>query len=381
MFVLKGGMIWDGLGGPPYRADMLVAQGQIQRIAPTLSCDGVQEVDVRGCLVLPGFIDTLNIYGCKGPGWGDNDLAEHTDPILPQMNAVFAFDQDSMNFQQLYRYGVTASGIAPSPSNVLSGKAAVFYTYGHHPYQMLIREQAAQVASVTGAAKKSYGTQNRMPMTRMGSFALLCEALKKAERYKPEKGFDPKSDALVPVLRGEVPLVIHCASKTEMQGALHLMEEFPSIRPVLAQAYGLDESFGEVACGKIPVVLGDMTDGFHRHSGETDWKALASLLEEGAQIACSCCSDSCASGKESLLWNGILWRKHGIGENQVLRAMTSTPAKLLGIDGITGSLEEGKSADLAVWTANPLATYHAALRAVYIRGESLLEKGRNGSCW
>lgn len=79
MFVLKGGMIWDGLGGSPYRADMLVEQGKIAQIAPDICCEEAQQIDVSDCMVLPGFIDSLNIYGCKGPGWGDNDLAEHSD--------------------------------------------------------------------------------------------------------------------------------------------------------------------------------------------------------------------------------------------------------------------------------------------------------------
>ena len=381
MFVLKGGMIWDGLGGSPYRADMLVEQGKIAQIAPDICCDEAQQIDVSDCMVLPGFIDSLNIYGCKGPGWGDNDLAEHSDPVLPQMNSVFAFDQDSMCFQQLYRYGVTASGISPSPANVLAGKAAAFYTYGSHPYRMLIREEVAQVASVTGATKKPYSVQNRMPMTRMGSFSLLREALQKAQSYDPEKGYDPKSDALLPVLAGKVPLIVHCASKAEMEGVLHLIKEFPSVQLVLAQAYGLDAHFEEVASGKVAVMLGDLTDGFNRYNAQVDWKALKALLQQGARIACTCCSDGFASGKESLLWNGILWHKHGIDENQVLQAMTSTPAQLLGIDEITGSLEQGKSADFSVWTANPLTTYQAALKMVCIQGENLLEKGRETSCW
>ena len=61
--------------------------------------------------------------------------------------------------------------------------------------------------------------------------------------------------------------------------------------------------------------------------------------------------------------------------------MTDTPAQLLGIDEITGSLEQGKSADFSVWTANPLTTYQAALKMVCIQGENLLEKGRETSCW
>lgn len=108
---------------------------------------------------------------------------------------------------------------------------------------------------------------------------------------------------------------------------------------------------------------------------QVDWKALKALLQQGARIACTCCSDGFASGKESLLWNGILWHKHGIDENQVLQAMTSTPAQLLGIDEITGSLEQGKSADFSVWNSKPLTTYQAALKMVCSREKISWRKG------
>ena len=381
MFVLKGGLIWDGTGRDPYRSDLLVKEGKIQTIAQEIHCEQAEEIDVTGCMVLPGFIDSLNVYGCRRPGWRVNDIDEASDPVLPQMNAVYAFDQDGMNFQEIYRYGVTASGISPAPSNVLAGKAAVFYSYGRHPYQMLLKEGAAQIASVSAATKKPYASKNRMPMTRMGSFWLLREALLKAKEYQPEKGYDAKADALLPVLNGEMPLFVNCAAKAEMKGVLHLMKEFAQVKLVLTGAFLLDESFNEVADGSVSVILGDATDAFSPYGEQIDFSVVKRMLENGAVIACSSCGDHSASGKESLLWNGIQWYKHGIDANQVLKAMTSTPAKLLGVEQWTGSLAEGKNADLVVWSDNPIRSYRAQLKAVYIKGENLLEKERYSSCW
>lgn len=381
MFILKNGTVWDGLNHDPVKADILVKDGKIAKIAESIECDRTQIVDVEDCMVLPGFIDSLNVYGCRGPGWGVNDIAEGADPVLPQMNAVFAFDQDGMNFQEIYRYGVTASGISPMPSNVLAGKAAVFYSYGRNPYKMLLKEEAAQIASVSGASKKLYGPQNKMPMTRMGTFSLLKEALVKAQQYDKAKGYDAKREALLPVLHGQVPLFVNCATKAEMKGILHMLQEFPQVKPVLTGAFCLDTSFTQVADGQVPVILGDLTDAFSPYGKLVDFEAVKELLNQGAVIACSSCGDSSASGKESLLWNGIQWYKHGIEANLVLQAMTSTPARLLGVDRMTGSLEVGKNADIVVWTGNPIRSYRAGVKAVYIKGENILEKERYASCW
>ena len=64
LFILKGGEIWDGLGGDPYRADLLVDGGKIVQIAREINCEQAQQIDVEGCMILPGFIDSLNVYGC-----------------------------------------------------------------------------------------------------------------------------------------------------------------------------------------------------------------------------------------------------------------------------------------------------------------------------
>ena len=55
MFILKGGEIWDGLGGDPYRADLLVDGGKIVQIAREINCEQAQQIDVEGCMILPGF--------------------------------------------------------------------------------------------------------------------------------------------------------------------------------------------------------------------------------------------------------------------------------------------------------------------------------------
>ena len=381
MLVLKNGQIWDGLGNDPYPADLLIEDGKIAKIAPDIHEEGAEVFAADGCLILPGFVDALNVYGCRGPGWDDNDSDEKTDPVRSDMSIVYAFDPDNMDFQELYTYGVTCSGITPTPTNVFAGTASVFTTSGRHPYKMLLKEDAAMIASVTDAAKKHYGAKNKLPMTRMGIFSILVETLHKAESYDLSKGRDSSLEALVPVVNGERPLFVNCATYAEMKGVTHAMKDFPKVKYVLTGAFNLDESFDEVRSGQVPVILGDVTDAFSPHGEEVRFKAVAELLKSGASIACASCSDSFASGKESLLWNGIQWYKNGIEANEVLKAMTHTPAEILGVGDITGSLEVGKRADIAVWSADPIRSYHANTKAVFLAGEDLMKKERRTSCW
>ena len=215
----------------------------------------------------------------------------------------------------------------------------------------------------------------------MGSFSQIHEILIKAKDYLPEKCYDAKLEALKPVLLGEMPLFVNCATRSEMKSVIHLMKEFPEIKIVLTGAFGLDCSFTEVEQGKIPVILGDLTDAFSPYGENVNFTDLKILLKNGAKIACSSCGDSFASGKESLLWNGIQWYKNGIEANEVLKSMTSVPAEILGISEQTGSIQVGKNADFVVWSDNPIKTYYAKVQSVYIKGESILDKEVYASCW
>jgi imidazolonepropionase-like amidohydrolase len=82
-----------------------------------------------------------------------------------------------------------------------------------------------------------------------------------------------------------------------------------------------------------------------------------------------------------LLWNAILAHKYGLDSEEVLKMITSIPAKILKVDDKIGTLEEGKEADLSIWTDNPIKRYDAKIEKVYLNGEDILKARRDKSCW
>ena len=384
MLLIKNGTLHDGKRGVHPQTDILIKDGLINTIDSSLEAPDARVIDAGGKHVFPGFINAISTWGAYGPAWDDNDVKEATDPVMPELNVVFAFDHDSMVFQEAFKYGVTAAGVAPDPSAVLGGQAAVFKTYGRSPYKMLVREKAAQVASVTAAPKEHYGKKQLMPMTKMGTFSLLSQALRKASIYDPGKedaSYDSKSDALLPVLSGDTPLFVNCSTKAEMDGIERVLSPYPEIRLVYTGAYMIDADRENVKSKKCQVILGDMTEAIKDDSSRVDYAGVKALIDGGADIAASCCGDYLAGGKENLLWNAMLLYKHGIDSETVLSMITSTPAKILGVEELIGSLETGKHADFSIWTDNPIERFTARLESVYIRGENLLEKERYVSCW
>lgn len=375
MLLIKGGTVHDGKGGILEATDILVAEGRIAAIGPGLAAPAAAEVvDAREKLVLPGFIDALNNWGAFGPGIEERDLAEHSAPVTPEMNVVYSFDPAGMLYQGVYEYGVTAAGITPAAANVVGGQVAVFKTYGTHPYAMLIREQAAMAASVTAAPKKQFGARKQAPMTRMGGIALLQQALAKAERYRADRGYDSRSLVLKQVLDGEMPLFVNCNTRGEMDAVELALRDYP-LEIVFTGAFGAGEGI------RRNLIVGDLTYAGSEEKLALDFASLAELAASGVEIAISSCGDRPASGKESLLWNAMLWHKHGFSSGEVLKMVTSVPARLLGIDERTGSLEPGKDADLVIWSTNPLESFSAVAEAVYVGGENVFKAGRKRLCW
>lgn len=383
MILIKGGTVHDGTGKILENTDILIEGKVIKKIDKAIEVSSDVEIfDARGKVVFPGFIESLNIWGCKGPGWGDDDLKEASDPITPEMNVVYSFDQDSMLFQRVFEYGVTSAGITPSTSNVLGGYAAVFKTYGEHPYEMLVKEKVGMVASITPETKKVYGSRNTCPMTRMGAFSLLKEAITKALSYKKDenKDYDSKSDALQKLINGEVPLLINCNTKSEIDAIELALRDFP-IDIVFTGAFGINENTGKIIKNKFSVILGDLTSAMSSVNSNVDFEGIKKLIENGVDIAISSCGDNGSSGKESLLWNAILCYKYGLKSDDVLRMITSIPAKILGVDNRIGSIEVDKDADIVIWTGNPIETYNARVEATFINGENILNSRRVESCW
>lgn len=384
MVLIKNGLIHDGKGGIYPDMDILIENGMFKEISQGIEAkENMKVIDAKGKTIFPGFIDSLNHWGCKGPGWGDDDLSENSDPVTPQLSTVYSFDHESMVFQRVFEYGVTSAGIAPSTSNVLGGQVAVFKTYGTHPYKMLVKEAAAMMASISKATKQLYGGKNLAPMTKMGAVALLKQALMDGINYEPSKestAYDGKKEAMKKVTDKRMPLFINCETKSELDALELALKDF-SVDIVYTGAFGVKHESGKIAEKKQGIILGDLTQAMTTVNSTVDFQEISKLMEEGVEVAISCCGDRTASGKESLLWNAILCYKYGLDSEQVLKMVTSIPAKLLGVDDQIGSIEEGKDADFVIWYQNPIETYSAVAEQVYINGENVLELGRELSCW
>ncbi len=378
MILIKNGEVHVGNGEVYNNCDVLIDKDKIVKVEKNIEVKSDFEViDATNKVVFPGFIDTMNSWGAKGPAWGDDDLGEHTDPIAPHLNSVYAFDHDAMNFQSVYEYGVTSFGFSPSIYNVIGGKSCVFKTYGHNPYNMLIKEDVAMVASVSSSAKSIYRNKKMCPMTKLGIYALLKQALIDAKNYRIDGEYNSKNAELKRVIDKELQLFINCTTKADIDSINLLLKEF-DLDVVLTGAYCITDS-DNYSFKKV--VLGNLTDSMLTYNYKMDIEAINKMINKGALFSISSCGDSNGGGKETLLWNGILYYQRGIDAEEVVKMLTLNPAKILRVEDRVGSIEVGKDADIVVWSNNPILTFDAKVTNSFISGQDIMKVERRTSCW
>ena len=381
--LLKNLWIHDGLGRVDKR-DILIEDGKIVRIADVIDGDGE---DMTGKHLLPGFIDPFTCWGINGsmteirPSSEDND--ELSDPVMPELDIRYAVNGRAMTVQQLGLYGLTAVGVTPTDSNIFGGRLAAYETDGINPFKMLLKADVGMKASVAKEIKQVYGKRGVAPMTRMGVFQKLGDQLRQAAAYDPAKEGVQRNEKLAALKRvtdGELPLWIAADTALDRLQIMELLEAYPKTKVVFTSCYDLQESDLGFDPARVSFINGyDGMDMDARNRGK-DYGILKQLLAGGFTVAVSG-KAGMMYGRETQLWEGC----HLAGElndpEETVSLMTAAGAKLLGIVDITGTVEEGKRADLTIWSEHPLTSFRAHVVRCMIAGRTIYAEGDAKKCY
>jgi imidazolonepropionase-like amidohydrolase len=239
-----------------------------------------------------------------------------------------------------------------------------------------------------GVAAKRDG---KMPSTRMGIAALARETLLKAREYMEkteaaeggEEGKAPKRDldmeALIPVLKGETPVLVHAERRDDILTALRIADEF-GLKVILDGATDAYRVADELAARDIPVIVEDLFRGAGdiEDSG-FDPRAPALLYQAGVRIAFRAHMESswftpgAASPGGDPLEIASFAVRNGLDPEVALRSVTLDAARIIGMEDRVGSLEPGKDADLLILTGQPFRT-HSIAEAVFIDGKLVFHR-------
>ncbi len=383
MLILQNAAVMTMAGRDYAKADIAVENAKIVAIKESITANAADEtVDFSGMTIWPGFVDAHCHIGMWGDGMGveGEDGNESTDPITPHMRAIDGINPFDRCFKEAREGGVTSVVTGPGSANVLGGQFVALKTYGRGVEEMIIKHPAAMKAAFGENPKRVYHEQEKMPMTRMATAALLRETLVEVQEYArklalgeededklPER--DLKLEALLPVLSGELMLKAHVHRADDILTAIRVAREF-DIKLSLehcTEGYQILDLIKESGAG---VVLGpNLCD---RSKPELSGLSIeAPKLFHEAGIPFALMTDHPVLPAQYLPVAAAVAVRGGLPEMAAMRAITIDAARIAGIADRVGSLEAGKDADFAVYRGSPLDP-RVGTSAVFIGGVRVL---------
>ena len=354
------GIIKDGV--------ILIDKGKIKKIGPNVKIP--KDVKpIKAKYVMPGLVEAHCHIGIweETIGWAGSDGNERTEPATPHVRALDGIkaNADEGGLVAALHEGITTAQVLPGSANVIGGHGVVLKTAPKTTVdQMLIRSPSGMKIAFGENPMRVYGVEaKKMPATRMGVAGVLREWLQKTKNYMEKKerfADDPEKmpeedirlEALIPVLKKEIPFRAHAHRADDVATAVRVCEEF-GVEMSWEHATEGHRIAEYIAEKKVPAVWGpSLTSRGKWEMRELGYETPKVMYDAGVKFAIQ--TDAVGSTIRFLPICAALSVKHGLPYDYALKAITIVPAEILGVADRVGSLEVGKDADLRLLSGDPL---------------------------
>jgi imidazolonepropionase-like amidohydrolase len=377
---IVGGRVLPIEGTPFDGGAVLIEDGRITALGPDLRVpEGFDSFDAAGKVIMPGLVDAHVHLGVheEAEGWAGQDTNEMTNPVTPHVRALDAINPEDLGFQDAIAGGVLTVNVNPGSGNPIGGQTVAVRCAGRTVDEMVLRSPSGLKSALGENPKRVYGDRKEFPSTRLGTAAVIRDSFVKTANYldKLERGNgepverDLRWEALGLVLRRQIPWRQHCHRADDIATALRLADEF-GYRLVIDHGTEAASLADRIAERGVAVLIGPLLTS--RSKVELRRRSLANpgrLAAAGVEIGII--TDHPAVPIQLLHVQAALAVKEGLDPEVALRAVTLTPARVLGVDDQIGSLTPGKAATLCVWSGDPLDV-RSRVEAAWIDGRQVL---------
>ena len=379
--LIKNGTIYDAVHPQPYEGDIALREGVIAAIGTDLQPQPGEEIlDASGLRVYPGFVGAHSHLGLHNYGMGieGHDYNEMGDIVAAQLRAIDGFYPQDRAIPMALAGGVTTVGAGPGSANVLGGTFAVVKTAGSCVDDMVLLPEAAMKCAFGENPKRCY--KEKGDSARMTTAAKLRDMLFQARDYMERKDaaagdalkkpkFDMKMEALIPVLRGEIPLKAHAHRADDICTAIRIAKEF-GVRMTLEHCTEGHLIVDELVRAGFPVAVGPtLTNASKIELENKTFETPGILARAGLQV--SIITDAPVIPQQYLPLCAGLAVKAGMDSFQALQAITINPARHLGVAERVGSLEVGKDADVVIADGDVMVS-DTHVRTVVLNGRRMI---------
>jgi imidazolonepropionase-like amidohydrolase len=349
---------------------------------------GTPVVNASGQYVMPGIIDAHSHTAAE------QNVNECTDAVTAEVRVADVLDHRDVNIYRQLAGGVTLINVLHGSCNAIGGQNAVIkLRWGRPPEELLYREAPRGIKFALGENPKranfSVPGQRRYPATRMGVEAVLREVFREARTYKREWEDYEKTgraagmvsprrslrlETVRDILDGKIMVHAHCYRSDEILMLIGLAEEFGFKIQVFQHVLEGYKVASEIARhGAGASTFSDWWAYKIEAWDATPYNA-AIMAARGVNVSLNSDSDELA---RRLYWEAAKAVKYGgVSEEEALKMITINPARQLGVEARVGSIEAGKDADLAFFSAHPFSP-DARVEMTMVEGTVLFDRAKD----
>lgn len=384
---ITGGKVYPVSGPVIEGGTVLLRDGKIVAVGRDVSIPAdAQRVDATGKVVTPGLVNAATELGLSEVG-AVSTTREYGAPnnengIAAAFMPWEGLNPTSMLLAPAREAGVTTVMVAPQ-GGLVSGQAAVVHLVPGSAREMILRSPVGMVATLGPGRGQNGGS-------RAETIMKLREVLDDARTYRTHRAdFDraqlrPLSasrldlEALLPVLDGKVPMIIEAEKSSDIEAAMTLAKDF-GFRMILAGGAEAWMVADKLAAAKIPVLTGAMNNIPTSFATLGQRQENAGLLQK-AGVQVSVIGNAGGGDEEAFNVRNIRFEAgnavaYGMDWDAALRSITLTPAETFGVADRVGSLAPGRSADVVVWSGDPLEFATEPVH-VFIAGREVTQPSR-----
>lgn len=378
--LLRGATVHTVTHGTLAPGDVLVRDGKIAAVASRIEEPADRAVDLSGMHLFPGLVSASTELGLVeiSSVRASVDVQE-TGEFTPEIESWTAVNPDSELIPVARANGITHFVPVPAGS-LLSGASSLMAARGWTIEDMTVRRRTAmhlfwpdhslRVPGPQAAEKvKPLEEQARERAERVRVIDRFLADAEAWEKRPPDAPVVPAWEAMRPVVRGELPLIVHAQGLREIRAALRWSATHPRLRLILEGGRDAWMLAGELARRKIPVIYSEVFTLPAQSSDAYDvqFVAPAVLEKAGVIVAISEGSDRSASNQRNLPYSAAQAVAFGFPREAALASITLVPAQLHGVGDHLGSIEVGKEASLFAATGDILDV-RSEVRHLWIAG-------------
>jgi imidazolonepropionase-like amidohydrolase len=388
-YVIRNAKIVTVTGATIERGTVVIQNGKIAAVGASVAVpSGAKVIDATGLSVYPGMIDSGTTMGLEeiGSVAGGQDTSEISDNNA-NVRVQVAIHAESSHIPVARVNGITTTLTAPQ-GGTIAGQSVLINLDGWTWKEMTLKNSVAMHINWPGAGGGrggggfgGFGAQRSIPELRRQQDRQI-EELKKtlldAKAYAdakdarakdaalPKLDMDLRKDALIPVVRGQMPIVVDVNTARDIKRAVEFANEL-KLKLIIAGGVEAHKVADLLKANNIPVIVGPILE-FPRNEDDPYDAPFANpglLSKAGVKIAFQT-SDS--AYVRNLPYHAGMAAAFGLPKEEALKAVTIYPAEIWGVADKVGSIEPGKIANLIVTDGDPLEII-TQIKHLFINGK------------